>query len=116
MKDDDLLRDLGRVAREQAVADEEEFSAPRWDALCAGTLAAEEEEELRAEAMSSSAGRRAWEVFRPPDEGFRRRVVQRLQESRAERGGTGREASVGGAGLRCSSTPSSSCSSSSPSS
>ena len=46
MSEDELLRNLGHVAREQA-GRERLFLDERWDRLAAGTLSAEEDAELR---------------------------------------------------------------------
>ena len=75
MNDDDLLRRLGQVAREQAAGgglllDE------RWDRLAAGTLSAEEDAELRRLAASSGEAREAYEAFRPLPAQFHARVVE----------------------------------------
>lgn len=84
MSDDDLLRELARAAREE---EEEERRDPRWDALAAGTLPAEEEEALRREADSSMAAAERYEAFRPLDERFRERMVASI---RAGQGGAAR--------------------------
>ncbi len=66
MKNEDLdalLDDLGRVGREREAPVD-----PRWEALAAGTLSAEEAEALRQEAEGSEEGKRKYELFRPFDE------------------------------------------------
>ncbi len=80
MSQDDLLRKLGQVAREEAEGDSWD---ERWDRLAAGTLSAEEETELRRLADTSEDGRLAYEAFRPLGEEFQARVVQRIAALRS---------------------------------
>jgi RNA polymerase sigma factor (sigma-70 family) len=50
----------------------------RWDRLAAGTLSAEEEEELRALADSSPEAREAYKAFKPLGADFQARVVSAI--------------------------------------
>lgn len=85
MNDDDLLKALARVAREQDRA-----SDPRWSARALGTLAAGERDALEAEAQRTPEDREAWEASRPLDGEARARIADRilagLQASAGERG------------------------------
>ncbi|MFP5285496.1 MAG: hypothetical protein ACLGI9_07145 [Thermoanaerobaculia bacterium] len=74
MSEDRILRELGRLAREEREAEEARLDE-RWDRLAAGTLTAEEEAELRALAETSPEAREAYEAFRPLGAGFQARVV-----------------------------------------
>ncbi len=78
MRDDDLLRRLAELARQEE--DEAEGPLdPRWDALAAGRLSPAEAEALRVEAGESAATAAAYEAFAPLDAGFRSRVVEAVQ-------------------------------------
>ncbi len=77
MSEDQLLRDLGHVARLENR--EEELLDERWDDLSAGTLSPDEEAELRALAAESEQGQEAWDAFRPLDKKFRAQVVETLR-------------------------------------
>ena len=77
MSEDPLLRELGRLAKEENEA-EEARRDERWDRLAAGTLGAEEEGALRALAATSPAVREAYEAFRPLGADFQARVVAAL--------------------------------------
>lgn len=85
MNDDDVLKALARVAREQDRA-----SDPRWSARALGTLAAGERDALEAEAQRTPEDREAWEASRPLDGEARARIADRilagLQASAGERG------------------------------
>lgn len=70
--EDRLLSELADLARQRDGLDE------RWDRLAAGTLAAEEEAELRALAETSPEAREAWEAFRPLGPEFQARVVDKI--------------------------------------
>lgn len=74
MSEDDLLRKLGQVAREQA-AGEPRALDDRWDRLAAGALSVDEEAELRRLAETSDDARDAWEAFRPLGADFQAGVV-----------------------------------------
>lgn len=87
MKNEDLLPDLGRVARNDVVLGDDPWPDPRWDDLAAGDLSAAEEKRLRAETMALPGGERAWEGFKPFAEGFEHRVLRRVQESRVGEAG-----------------------------
>jgi hypothetical protein len=63
-EDDDLLRELGEMARHEAESERARWDE-RWDRLAAGTLAAEEEAELRRLALASPEAAEAYEAFRP---------------------------------------------------
>ena len=82
MSEDELLRNLGQVAREQA-GRERLFLDERWDRLAAGTLSAEEDAELRRLAETSDEARVAYEAFRPLGAAFQGRVVEKIAEQRA---------------------------------
>lgn len=73
-----MLRELGRLAREEAEADEARFDE-RWDRLAAGTLTAEEEAELEALAASSPEGKEAFEAFRPLGADFQAQMVAKVR-------------------------------------
>ena len=78
MRDDELLRRVAELARQEE-DDERERLDERWDALAAGTLPAAEAEGLRAAAEGSPEGRAALEAFAPLDEAFRSRVVETVR-------------------------------------
>jgi len=82
MSEDELLRNLGQVAREQA-GRERLFLDERWDRLAAGTLSAEEDAELRRLAETSDEARVAYEAFRPLGAAFHARIVAKIAERRA---------------------------------
>jgi len=84
MSEDPLLRELGRLAKEENEA-EEARRDERWDRLAAGTLSAGEDAALRALAATSLAVREAYEAFRPLGADFQARVVDVL-ESELRRG------------------------------
>ena len=63
-EDDDLLRKLGEMARDEAESERARWDE-RWDRLAAGTLGAEEEAELRRLAVASPEAGEAYEAFRP---------------------------------------------------
>jgi len=77
MRDDDLLRKLGQVARERPVGGRLLLDE-RWNRLAAGTLSAEEDADLRRIAEGSDEGRAAYEAFRPLGAEFHARVVQAI--------------------------------------
>ncbi|WP_437790652.1 hypothetical protein [Sorangium sp. So ce693] len=97
MNDDDLLKALARVTREQDRA-----SDPRWSARALGTLAAGERDALEAEAQRTPEDREAWEASRPLDGEARARIADRilagLQVSAGERGAETAGAAATGAG------------------
>lgn len=78
MSEDRLLRELGRLAREEEGAEKARLDE-RWDRLTAGTLTAGQEAELRALAEASPEGREAWEAFWPLGPEFQARVVEQIQ-------------------------------------
>lgn len=80
--DDNLLRELGRLAREDLPLADGPIPDPRWDALARGMLSDEEQEDLRVEAAASPDGGRLWEAFRPFAVGFEGRVLKRIDETR----------------------------------
>jgi hypothetical protein len=63
-KDDDLLRELGAMARDEAESERARWDE-RWDRLAAGTLSAGEDAELRRLAATSTEATEAYEAFRP---------------------------------------------------
>lgn len=75
---DRLLRELGRVAREQDEAHDE-----RWESLAAGTLSEAERQELERLAREEPAAREAYEAFKPLDAAARERIVSRLERELA---------------------------------
>ncbi|RMH16598.1 MAG: hypothetical protein D6696_17825, partial [Acidobacteria bacterium] len=80
--DDELLRTLGRIARQER--DEERAHLDdRWDAFCEGRLPEEEVAALRAAAADDAAAQRAYDAFRPLGASFRRRLAERLGEQLA---------------------------------
>ncbi len=81
-QDDQLLRQLGELAREPgsgSAFDE------RWERLAAGTLSAEEETELRRLAETSDEARAAYEAFRPLGRDFQAGVVRAIREQTSAR-------------------------------
>lgn len=76
MKEDDIMKALARVARDQRPGPRLDA---RWDALSAGALSAEEIEALRTEAEQNEELQEAFEAFRPLDAGFRADVVERVR-------------------------------------
>lgn len=86
MSDDPLLQKLSRVAREDREAEIARLDE-RWDALSAGVLVPEEEEELHALTDASPQASVAYEAFRPLGGDFRTRVTEAACfELRADRG------------------------------
>jgi hypothetical protein len=81
MNSDDLLGALGRVAREEAEAED-----PRWERLARGELTAAEEAELRKQAETDPEIAMRYEAYRPLDREARERIVARLSGA----GGGGR--------------------------
>lgn len=77
MSDDRILRELGRLARDEERAEKARLDE-RWDRLAAGTLTPEEEVGLRALAETSPEAREAWEAFRPLGPEFQARVVEKI--------------------------------------
>ncbi|HET9227381.1 MAG TPA: hypothetical protein VFR31_11990 [Thermoanaerobaculia bacterium] len=77
MSEDRILRELGRLAREEEEAESARLDE-RWDRLAAGTLTADEEAELRALAETSPGAREAWEAFRPLGPDFQARMVEQI--------------------------------------
>ncbi|HEX9670359.1 MAG TPA: hypothetical protein VGC93_12875 [Thermoanaerobaculia bacterium] len=75
MRDDELLRQLADLARQEEEEENRLPLDPRWDALAAGTLPPAEAEALRAEAEASPEKRAAYEAFAPLGEEFRERMV-----------------------------------------
>lgn len=75
MSDDPLLRELTRLAREDQEREDARLGG-RWDALTAGRLTPEEEEELRALTETSPEAAAAYEAFRPLGADFRARMAQ----------------------------------------
>jgi hypothetical protein len=74
MTEDQLLKDLGDLARQEDEAERTRLDE-RWDRLAAGTLSAAEEAELEALAARSEDAREALEAFRPLGAGFQARAV-----------------------------------------
>lgn len=74
MTEDELLKELGDLARREQEA-EVAFLDERWDRLAAGTLSAEEDAELRALAASSPEIGEVYEAFRPLGADFQARVA-----------------------------------------
>jgi len=77
MTEDPLLRELGHLAKSEDELAKARFDE-RWDRLAAGTLTAEEEEELRALAGTSPEAHAAYEAFRPLGPDFENRMTDRL--------------------------------------
>jgi hypothetical protein len=77
MTDEDLLKAMGRAARNGQPLDE------RWDRLAAGELTDAEREELLEAAARSDEAADAYEAFRPLGAEFQARVVERLMAERA---------------------------------
>jgi hypothetical protein len=80
MSDDELLKELARVARERKQA---EPLDERWDGLAAGTLSAEERAELERLAGESPDAKAAHEAFRPLDAAARERIAARVEQELA---------------------------------
>jgi hypothetical protein len=76
MNDLDLLKDLGRVAREDEAAEDARWE--RWEKWHDGELSDEEEAELLALARDSEEDAAALEAFRPLGPEFRTRVLEAL--------------------------------------
>jgi hypothetical protein len=66
MADDDVLKDLSGIVREEDLA-----ADPRWRKLAEGTLSAEDEAALRELARASPEARRLYETYRPLGDDFR---------------------------------------------
>lgn len=81
MRDDDLLRKLGQMARERP-AGGRLLLDERWNRLAAGTLSAEEDAELRRLAAGSDDARDAYEAFRPLGAEFHARIVRAVTPPR----------------------------------
>ncbi|WP_437680884.1 hypothetical protein [Sorangium sp. So ce131] len=73
MTDDELLKALGRAARE-----EDRASDPRWSARAQGTLAPGDRDALEAQAQRSAEDQGAWEASRPLDSEARSRIADRI--------------------------------------
>jgi len=82
-EDDDLLRKLGEMARDEAESERARWDE-RWDRLAAGTLGAEEEEELRRLAGASTEAGEAYEAFRPLGAEFHAAVAAAIATQAAE--------------------------------
>jgi len=82
-EDDDLLRKLGEMARDEAESERARWDE-RWDRLAAGTLGAEEEAELRRLAVASPEGAEAYEAFRPLGAEFHAAVAAAIAAQAAE--------------------------------
>ncbi|AUX41650.1 uncharacterized protein SOCE26_030720 [Sorangium cellulosum] len=102
MTDDELLKALGRAAREGDRA-----SDPRWSARAQGTLAPGDRDVLEALAQRSAEDHEAWEASRPLDSEARSRIAGRilagLQADGGERGADG--AGAAGAGAEATGRP-----------
>lgn len=83
MNEDQLLSELGDLARQEREAEEARFDE-RWDRLAAGALTAEEEAELKALAGSAPETQEAYEAFRPLGAGFQARVVNAINAERGD--------------------------------
>lgn len=83
-QDDQLLRQLGELAREEPGSGPPGLDE-RWERLAAGTLSAEEEAELRRLAETSEEARAAYEAFRPLGEDYQAGVVRAIREQAARR-------------------------------
>ncbi|HVT58402.1 MAG TPA: hypothetical protein VHR45_08375 [Thermoanaerobaculia bacterium] len=79
MSDDELLRALGQMARQERDRETARLDE-RWDRLAAGDLSAAEEAELRSLAAASEEARQAYEAFRPLGADFQARVVQAIRD------------------------------------
>jgi len=82
--EDDLLRDLGKLARDRS-AEERRRLGEEWDRLAAGELSPEEEAALADRASRSPEGSeeaQAFEAFRPLGEDFQARLVGAIREQR----------------------------------
>lgn len=77
MSEDRILRELGRLAKEEKEAEQARFDE-RWDRLAAGTLTPEEDAELRTLAESSPEAREAYEAFRPLGPEFQAWMVNKI--------------------------------------
>src|SRR6185295_1315642 len=77
MSNDQWLKELAQVGREQEAEDRARLDE-RWDRLSCGQLSAEEEKELRALAETSEEARLAYEAFQPLGPDFQARVVDAL--------------------------------------
>lgn len=80
--EDDLLRDLGKLARERG-DDERRRLGEEWDRLAAGELTSEEEAALAERAARSPEDAAALEAFRPLGEDFQARAVAALRAQRS---------------------------------
>jgi hypothetical protein len=77
MTDEELLKAMGRAARDGQPLDE------RWDRLATGDLTDAEREDLLEAAARSDEAAEAYEAFRPLGAEFQARVVERLMAQRA---------------------------------
>lgn len=84
MNDEQWLRELAQVHREQQRDDEGRLDE-RWDRLSRGELSPEEDAELRALAESSEDARAAYEAFRPLGPAFHASVVQAIRKQGLEK-------------------------------
>lgn len=80
--EDDLLRDLGKLARERS-DDERRRLGAEWDRLASGELTPKEEAALAERAARSPEGAAALAAFRPLGEGFQARAVAALRAQRS---------------------------------
>ncbi len=83
MKDDALIEELARVARDEEEAERDRLGG-RGAALVAGQLTAEEEAELRALAEGSEHQAAAFEALRPLGDGFKQRVTAAIEAELAD--------------------------------
>ncbi|MFT3770347.1 MAG: hypothetical protein QM820_33385 [Minicystis sp.] len=67
------------IVRKAAAPDGDAPDDPRWHALAAGTLSADEVAALRAEAETSAEGRLLWDLYRPFEDRTKERLFARLQ-------------------------------------
>ncbi|EYF00260.1 hypothetical protein [Chondromyces apiculatus] len=100
MKDDDLLRALGRAAREDDL-----LADPRWDALAAGELSEREVEALKALSRGDPEALGAFEAFEPVAAEVREAAAARARAMLQERpvgsvGSVGAEDAGGARGAR----------------
>jgi hypothetical protein len=83
MNNDQLLSELGALARQEQEAERDRLDE-RWDRLAAGTLTPGEEEELKAIAAASDEARETYEAFQPLGTDFQARVVDAINAERAD--------------------------------
>lgn len=86
MNEDELLKELARVAAEEERRDHARLD-PRWERLSAGTLSQAEEAELRALAAESEEAREAYEAFRPLTAERRAGIVKAIRDQRRAEAG-----------------------------